>query len=184
MTPDETMRILIVDDEPLARRNLRLVLEGTPGVEIAGESASGEEALEFLQRSAPDLILLDIQMPGIDGLEVARAIAREHTADVVFVTAYSEHAVAAFEAEAIDYLLKPIEAKRVRESVERARRRLDARSRADLGRRLEALLRSRARPEPQPWFILKEGVRQVRVRPSEIRWLEAQDYCVKVHLED
>lgn len=117
------MKVLIVDDEPLARRRLASLLAGVDGVEVVGEAGDGAAALAAVDRLDPDLILLDIRMPGIDGLDVARRLAlREVPPAVVFCTAYDEHALAAFEAEAVDYLLKPVRRERLLAALERVRR--------------------------------------------------------------
>jgi two-component system response regulator AlgR len=117
------MKVLIVDDEPLARRRLATLLAGVDGVEVAGEAADGAQALAAVDRHDPDLVLLDIRMPGIDGLEVARRLAlRDDPPMVVFCTAYDQHALAAFDAEAVDYLLKPVRRERLLAALERVRR--------------------------------------------------------------
>lgn len=117
------MKVLIVDDEPLARRRMASLLSGVDGVEIIGEAADGQAALAAVDRHDPDLLLLDIRMPGIDGLEVARRLAqRPSPPAVVFCSAYDDHALAAFEAEAVDYLLKPVRRERLLAALERVRR--------------------------------------------------------------
>ncbi|HWS27813.1 MAG TPA: LytTR family DNA-binding domain-containing protein [Xanthomonadales bacterium] len=117
------MKVLIVDDEPLARRRLASLLAGVDGVEVVGEAGDGAAALAAVDRHDPDLVLLDIRMPGIDGLEVARRlVSREASPAVVFCTAYDEHALAAFETEAVDYLLKPVRRERLLAALERVRR--------------------------------------------------------------
>jgi two-component system response regulator AlgR len=117
------MKVLIVDDEPLARRRLATLLAGVDGVEVVGEAADGAQALAAVDRHDPDLVLLDIRMPGIDGLEVARRLAlRDDPPMVVFCTAYDQHALAAFDAEAVDYLLKPVRRERLLAALERVRR--------------------------------------------------------------
>ena len=114
------MRVLVVDDEPLARSRLVRMLERLPGASPVGEAGSGREALECIEALAPDLVLLDVRMPGLDGLEVARAA--EGTA-IVFTTAHDEYAVEAFELSAVDYLMKPVSPERLAQAVERARSR-------------------------------------------------------------
>ena len=121
----QTMRAVIVDDEAPARRRLRGVLQQIPAVTRIDECASGREAVELLKRGAPDLVFLDIQMPDLDGFEVAAAASEEHAPAIVFVTAYEEHAVRAFEIQAFDYLLKPFDDERVMATVERAAHFLD-----------------------------------------------------------
>ena len=117
------LRTLIVDDEPIARQILREELESIDGVEVIGEADNGATALDQITRCKPDLVLLDLQMPGMSGLEVARGIRRgSHLPAIVIVTAYDSYAVEAFEAGAIDYLLKPVAQERLRQAVERSSR--------------------------------------------------------------
>lgn len=117
------MRVVIADDEAPARDRLRRLAEGLEGVEVAGEAADGAEAVTLCHRLQPELALLDIRMPGTDGLEAARALAQmERPPAIVFVTAYDEHALEAFEAEAVDYLLKPVRRERLEKALARARR--------------------------------------------------------------
>jgi len=107
--PQEPLRVLIVDDEPPARERLRCLLEEIPDVSVAGEAANGREALELCASLDPDVVLLDVRMPGMDGIEAARHLgALEDPPAVIFTTAYDEHAVEAFEAQAVGYLLKPV----------------------------------------------------------------------------
>lgn len=117
------MRLLIVDDETLARSRLRGLVEQLDGWEVAGEAVNGRDALALIERERPDVVLLDIRMPGMDGLEAARHMAQlEDPPAVIFTTAYGDHALAAFEAEAVDYLLKPIRRERLAQALDRARR--------------------------------------------------------------
>jgi two-component system, LytTR family, response regulator AlgR len=117
------MKVLIADDEPLARRRLAGLLSGVAGVEVVGEAADGAATLAAVRRLHPDLVLLDIRMPGMDGLEAARRLLElDEPPAVVFCTAYEEHALAAFEAEAVDYLVKPVRRDRLLSALERARR--------------------------------------------------------------
>jgi len=116
------MKILITDDEPLARDRLRRQLVEIGGLEVVGEAASGGEALELSERLRPDLVLLDIRMPGMDGLEAAMHLAaQEQPPAVIFTTAYGDHALAAFEANAVDYLLKPVRRERLEQALDKAR---------------------------------------------------------------
>jgi len=115
-------RFLIVDDEPLAVERLEMLLAGMPRVEVAGSAHDGEEALRLVTASAPDALLLDIAMPGMDGMDVARALGRiERPPVVVFVTAFDTFAVAAFDVDAVDYVMKPVSAERLARAVERVR---------------------------------------------------------------
>lgn len=121
------MKALIADDEPIARQNLRELLEEFPDVRVVGEAASGEEAIEQTQRTRPDVVFLDLQMPGLDGFGVARALGGEGFPAVVYVTAYAEHALEAFDVGAVDYLLKPVRPKRMSDALGRVRARLAGR---------------------------------------------------------
>ena len=115
------MKVLITDDEAPARERLRRLLADVGGVELVGEAASGGEALRLSERLRPDLVLMDIRMPGIDGIEAALHLsAGERPPAVVFTTAYGDHALAAFEANAVDYLLKPIRRQRLAQALDKA----------------------------------------------------------------
>ncbi len=123
MAKSDTLRLLIVDDEAHARRDLRRMLGAMDGVEIAGEAADGPEAVKLIRKLAPDALLLDIQMPGLDGFQVVAKIAGMETLPaIIFVTAYDEYAIRAFDVHAVDYVLKPVEERRLRQAIERARR--------------------------------------------------------------
>ena len=115
------IRVLIVDDEPLARQRVRLLLNEEPDVEIMGESRDGFEAVEQIPTTRPDLVFLDVQMPEMDGFEVLRRVAQAMPTVVIFTTAYDQHALQAFEAHALDYLLKPFKPTRFKDAVQRAR---------------------------------------------------------------
>lgn len=122
------LRALIVDDEELARRGLEIRLADIDGVEVCGQARNGREALEAVRKLAPDLMFLDVQMPGMDGFDVLRRLSGSTMPEVVFVTAYDEFALKAFDANALDYLLKPINDERLREAVLRAQRHCDEKS--------------------------------------------------------
>ena len=141
------MRVLIVDDETLARSILREHLAKIPGVEIVGEAANGTEAVRAIAAERPDLVFLDVQMPGLDGFDVLRATASIHQPFVVFVTAHDEHAIRAFEVQAVDYVLKPVIETRFREAVRRAITRLRGESTADIARQMAQFL-ERVAPAP------------------------------------
>jgi len=133
------MKVLVVDDEPIARRRLIRMLRRIGGVEVAGEAANGEEALQRLEELRPDAVLLDIRMPGLDGLELVRRAA--HLPAVIFTTAYEEHAVEAFETEAVDYLLKPVRLERLQRALAKVERRRAASNPERLAALLEKILR-------------------------------------------
>lgn len=167
------MRVFIVDDEPLALDWLRSCLGRLTGVEIVGEAADGDAALERIAALDPDVVLLDIQMPGRSGVEVARALMRRSRPEVVFVTAFSHWAAEAFELDAADYLLKPVRADRLEEAMNRARRRLTGAS---------ATASSPPGFEAGFWVRQREGL--VRVLVADIRRIEAdKDYAlIHTHL--
>jgi two-component system LytT family response regulator len=121
-----TLRVLVVDDEAPARRKLRRLLDAMADVAVVGEAASGDEAVERIAALAPDLVLLDVQMPVLDGFEVVATVGVDQMPPTVFVTAYDEHALKAFEVRALDYLLKPVAPARLRDAIDRARARLSA----------------------------------------------------------
>jgi two-component system LytT family response regulator len=135
-----TIRVLVADDEPIARRRLLRLVRAEPDVEVAAECATGAEALAALREGAVDLALLDVEMPDRTGLDVAAAMGPERMPPVIFVTAYDAYAVRAFEVHALDYLLKPVTAPRLRAALARAREQLDRAAAARSGRRLRALL--------------------------------------------
>ncbi len=118
------MKVLIVDDEPIARQVLAEMLEELPGVELAGQAANATAALELIAAARPDVVLLDIQMPGLDGIELARRLRGPAAPVIIYVTAHPAHAVDAFDAGATDYLLKPVRPERLREALHRARQRM------------------------------------------------------------
>lgn len=146
-----SLTVLVVDDEGIARRRLRRQLGKIPGVEIVGEAADGEEALAAIVEHRPRVVLLDIRMPGLDGLAVAERLP--DTTHVVFTTAHEEYAVSAFEAAAVDYLLKPIDGERLTEALERVRR-LEAPTE---GRELARLLRAATGHEEPPRVAARRG---------------------------
>ncbi len=166
-------RVLIVDDEPLARERLRALLGDLGVAEVAGEAASGLEALDVAERERPDVVLLDIRMPGMDGLEAARHLSLLDPAPaVVFTTAYDAHALAAFEANAIDYLLKPIRPERLRSALEKAGALSAARAAAA----------GQARPAAQARAHFSAPVKgSLRLVPlAEVRYLHAGQGYVSV----
>lgn len=118
------MRVLIADDEPIAREILREHIDAIAGLEFAGEAATGAEAISRIFDLRPDVVLLDLQMPELDGLSVVRSLSGERSPLIIFVTAYENHALAAFEVGAIDYLLKPVRRERLEKALEKARRQL------------------------------------------------------------
>lgn len=175
------MRVMIVDDEPLARERIRTLLAAESDVEIAAEHGDGVSAADAILLEQPDVVFLDVQMPGMTGFEVVGAVGPERMPLVVFVTAYDEFALRAFDAHAIDYLVKPVGVDRFRAAVERVRTQLRGRDREGLESRLRTLVEAARPAEHMDRFLVKRGSRFVFVRVEDVRWLEAADNYVNVH---
>jgi len=172
------LRVIMVDDEEPARRLLREYLEDTPGVSIVAECGNGFEAVKAVAEHEPDLMLLDIQMPKLDGFEVVELLERD--LPIIFITAHDEHALRAFEVHAVDYLLKPYSAERLGKAIERAQDRI---GRGDVSPSLDELV-SAARPEGGDLerILVRDGS-DVRVIPVEsVDYIEAQDDAVGIHV--
>jgi two-component system, LytTR family, response regulator len=175
-----SLRLLIVDDEPLIRKGIRTALLTFHGVEILGECGSGSEAIESITSKKPDLVLLDIQMPDCTGLEVIRRIGSEQMPPVIFITAYDEYAIKAFEVNAVDYILKPFDDSRLRESLERAMGRISASTNALIAQRLESLLQVHSRRWPER-LVVRNGERLDLVPVETIDWIESANNYVELH---
>lgn len=167
MAPERSIEVLVVDDEPLARRNLRLLLARDPAICAVTECGSGAEAITAIRQSKPDLAFLDVQMPECDGFDVLEALGCEAPASIIFVTAYDEYAVRAFEAGAIDYLLKPFDDARFRRSLDRAKDRI-------------TLCRRFGKP-PLERLVIKSTGRLVVLDVADIDWIEAANYYACLH---
>lgn len=175
-------RALIVDDEPLARRGVRQLLAAYPEVEVAGECRDGTEALRALRTLKPGLVFLDVQMPGLDGLEVIRLHGAGRMPPTIFVTAHDEFAVNAFDAHALDYLVKPLSEARFRAAMNRFRERTKLADAASLASRLVAMLggpeaAARAAQQPLPGRIaVRTGSGETFIEQHDIAWITAEDY--------
>ena len=177
------IRILIVDDEPLARERLRGMLQTEPALEIVGECGSGTEAIAAIKNSPPDLVFLDMQMPGCDGLQVLAEIPADKRPAIVFATAHERFALDAFDVQAIDYLLKPFDRERLQTALRRVQEHLRARRAGDLGKKIETLLaEAPASERKNERLAVKADGRLVFLRPDEIIWVEAADNYVVLHL--
>jgi two-component system, LytTR family, response regulator len=172
------LRALIVDDEPLARDGMRLMLRAMPDVDIVGEAGDGIAAVRAIATLRPDVVLLDIQMPGMSGFDVLAQTAAEYLPLIVFVTAYDEHALKAFDVHAFDYLLKPVNRERLAEAMSRVRADL-ARGAPDRDRVLEVVQGSR--PPRTVRFTVRDRDRYVLVRASDIDWIEAAANYVRLN---
>jgi two-component system LytT family response regulator len=176
------LRVLLVDDEPLVREGLRDFLGEEQDVIIAGECSNGAEALHFLEAHEVDVVFLDVQMPELDGLGVARVLLREGRPAIVFVTAFSEHAIRAFELNAIDYLLKPFDRERFHAAVDRVRIRLGSGKQEELARRLAAVLGELQRERSYADRVLVKSDGRLRfVAVEDLDWVEAADNYVRLH---
>lgn len=191
------IKTLVVDDEPLARRNLRVLLEADPEVELVGEASGGAEALALISEHSPDLVFLDVQMPELDGFGVLERLEAEKLPVVIFVTAFDKYALKAFDFHALDYLLKPFDDSRFEKALARAKQQLAQRELKNLSRRLISLLEDRGTargvedaaisddkpPRYQTRFLIKSAGRVSFIRADEIDWIEAEDYYVKLHVK-
>ncbi|HXH53006.1 MAG TPA: LytTR family DNA-binding domain-containing protein [Sphingomicrobium sp.] len=176
MEPEKEIRVLVADDEPLAAERLQLLLAQCDGIDLVGIASDGEGAVRLAQALSPDLMLLDIAMPGEDGIGVARALAkRERPPAVVFITAFDQFAVAAFEVEAVDYLMKPVEPKRLRRALDRARAYL---KRRDSGEVVPRATQSRYLEE----FWASDLTGLVRIAAQDIDRVSAERDYMRLHV--
>jgi len=177
------IRALIVEDERPARELISTLLRKEPDVEIVGECRNGSEAVEAIRSLSPDLVFLDVQMPGLDGFEVLAALSDQRLPLIVFVTAFDKHALRAFEVHALDYLLKPFEYERLRQSVERARVGLQRDSPEDYHNRVLGLLESlSAKSESWDRLVIRDAGRVIFVKLEEIDWIEAEGNYLRLHI--
>jgi two-component system, LytTR family, response regulator len=174
------IRVLIVDDEPIARRGIRLQLKGEPEIEIVGECANGMEAVAAIKTKSPDLVFLDVQMPEMDGFEVIDAVGVELMPRVIFVTAYDQYTLRAFEVHALDYLLKPFDRDRFVKALNHAKSSLQ---RGEFNHQLIRLLDDRlAARKPLERLVIKSGGRIYFLNVEEVDWIEAADNYVDLHV--
>src|SRR5215203_2886687 len=184
------IRTLIVDDEPLARRNLRLLLEKDPQIEILEECRNGREAVKAINTLSPDLIFLDIQMPAMDGFDVLQRVGPEHIHAIIFVTAFDQYALKAFDVHALDYLLKPFDDDRFAHALERAKSQIQSREINNLSGQLLSLLEERENEQKGPAqhqnyltrLMIKVSGRVVLLKVDEIDFIEADGNYAKLHV--
>ena len=199
MTPGSKIRALVVDDEPVARDRVVRLLQQQDDIELVGQCSNGLETVNAIEQLSPDLVFLDVQMPEMDGFEVVRALDAGHVPAVVFVTAYDEYAVRAFEVHALDYLLKPFSSMRFRATLDHARDQLNRYRAGELGRKLLTLApalweksekseksEQPDRPSPSPnrpeRLLVRSAGRVHFVRTAEIEWCEAAGNYVRLHV--
>ena len=177
------IKTLIVDDEPLARTRVRTLLAAEADIEVVGECGNGLEAVDAIDAMRPDLVFLDVQMPGLDGFGVVESVGASRMPASVFVTAFDEFAVRAFDAHALDYLLKPFEVERFRETVGRVREHIAARRRHEIDRRLEALLEERGPvPEYLERFLVRVASRINFVDADQVDWIGSEGNYLRLHM--
>ena len=177
------IKVLVADDEPLARERLASLLSQEADIEVVGQARDGEEAITAIHDDAPDLVFLDVQMPQMNGFDVIEAVGTEKMPLVIFVTAYDQHALKAFQVRALDYLLKPFDRERFRDALSRARKQLEREENGDLGRRLLALVKDLRRDQPKSdRLVVKSGGRLFFLRTEEIDWVEAAGNYVRLHV--
>lgn len=193
-----SIRTLVVDDEPLAREGLRLLLASDPEVSVVGEAGNGPEAVRLIREQRPDLVLLDVQMPELNGFEVLAQLGPGEVPAVIFVTAYDHYALRAFDIHALDYLLKPFRDDRFHDAVGRAKAQIRLARMSDLSQRLMSVLSTYGERDvtpaptsvpaptaaPEPWvhrLAIRDTGRVVFLDVDEIEYIEAADYYVQIH---
>ena len=177
------IKVLVADDEPLARERLSGLLSQEPDIEMVGQARDGEEAVTAIHDDSPDLVFLDVQMPQMNGFDVIDAVGSDKMPLVIFVTAYDQHALKAFQVRALDYLLKPFDRERFTDALGRARKQLERDENGDLGKRLLALVKDLRRDQPKSdRLVVKSGGRLFFLRTDEIDWVEAAGNYVRLHV--
>jgi two-component system LytT family response regulator len=180
------LRTVIVDDEPLALDLLRALLTAHEDIQIVAECENGRQAIAWLQSNPVDLLFLDVQMPKINGFGVVERVGLQHLPPTIFVTAYHEHAVRAFDVHAVDYLTKPVEAPRLRTALERVRKKIEAETALLTREQLTAVLNGlRTGEESKSYtsrFLVKDGEKEILLASEKIDWIEAADYYSRLHV--
>lgn len=188
-----TIRVLIVDDEPLARDTIRLLLDGRDSIEIVGEAATGEEAISAIKELEPNLVFLDIQMPGMTGFDVVKTVGPENMPKIIFATAYDEYALKAFDTRAVDYLLKPFDDERFDQALEHAVEQIRSQKLGLIRNELASLLEYQSLQTEQQKeqsesndvverIMVKERDSVFFVRVEDIDWVEAAGDYVSLHV--
>lgn len=181
-----TLRTVIVDDEPLGRELLRILLANHKDIEVVAECKNGQGAIDYLRSEPVDLLFLDVQMPKIGGFDVVDQVGLPHLPPTVFVTAYHEHAVRAFEVHAIDYLTKPVQAERLQTALVRVQEKIAAKAailtQSQLAEVLNGLRNAGDEPKAYPSrFLVKDGVKEILLPVEKIEWIEAAEYYSCLH---
>src|SRR5437660_7325187 len=176
-----SIRAITADDEPLARRGIRQLLASHEDVAVVAETRNGRETIRALRELKPDLVFLDVQMPNLDGFDVVKEIGPKSMPLLIFVTAYDEFAVRAFEAHALDYLVKPLEVARFTQTLERVREQLQSAKAVNLSRKLVALLATRENERAKERMVVATLTGNLVLHADEVDWIEGDDYYVAIH---
>lgn len=180
------LRVVVVDDEPLAREDIVQVLSGRADVHVVATCANGIEALDAVRRLQPDVLLLDIRMPGIDGFGVVEKLERRELPYVVFVTAFDRFAIEAFRVRALDYLLKPVQPARLDEALSRAREQLGRRSVEDWAASVHDAAAEHSRAGDSSSYLtelmVRVGTRDIVIKIDEVDWIQAETYYARLHV--
>ena len=183
-----SLRTVIADDEPLARELLGLLLAKHEDIRIVAECKNGQQAIDYLQSHPVDLLFLDVQMPKISGFDVVERVGVRHLPPTVFVTAYHEHAVRAFDVHAVDYLTKPVDPRRLQTALERVREKIAAKTALITQEQLTVVLNelrsasADAKPYPSR-FLVKDGEKEILLPAEKIEWIEAAEYYSCLHVK-
>jgi two-component system LytT family response regulator len=183
----DLIKVLIADDEPLARALIIELLKGFEEFQVVGECSNGKEALKFIKRNSPDLVFLDVQMPEMDGFAVLKEIQDETLPAIIFVTAYDQYAIWAFDFHAVDYLLKPFSQSRFEKALLRAKERILEHPPSDdiTRRQISSLLENyRNKAAPLKRLFLKDRGKIVLLNPETINWIEADDKYIRLHTSE
>ncbi|MEX1276707.1 MAG: LytTR family DNA-binding domain-containing protein [Bacteroidota bacterium] len=179
----QLIKTLVVDDEPLAREGIITLLQVARDFNVIGVCANGEEAIEAIEAKQPDVVFLDVQMPEIDGFQVLESLDPKRIPTVIFVTAYDQYALRAFDIHAVDYLLKPVDAERFTQALDRARKRLESKRINGSDKHLKSLLEElKSKDRKLERLVVKTGGKIFFLRTEEIDWIEAAGDYVKIHI--
>jgi two-component system, LytTR family, response regulator len=177
------LRAIVADDEPLARERIRTLLEAEGDIQIVAECGNGRDTVEAIDAEGADIVFLDVQMPELDGFEVVEAIGTSRMPAVVFVTAYDQYALRAFESHALDYLLKPFDQERFQRALQRARTQVQRQRGGELDDKLRDLLASLGpKPGHIERIVVRTGARLVFLRVDEIDWMDAEGNYIRLHV--
>jgi two-component system, LytTR family, response regulator len=178
------IRVLIVDDEPLARHRIREMLKGDREIEIIGEARNGSEAIEAIAARSPDLVFLDVQMPDMDGFEVLKALDPKSVPLIIFVTAYDQHALRAFDVHAVDYLMKPFDRKRFAKALNHAKLQMKLTKQPDTARIMKLLEELKAGSRYLERFAIKNGETVLFIRAEDVDSISAEGNYVRLHVSN